>query len=323
MPFRETFDCLWCGRSHQTRSTNDAEGWAQLCPDCLGRAQENGFLKARLRAALRERSLAFAQTETAALPASRAAPASPAVPSAVPLTSVLPLATDIPPPTPASTLPSPSHDDWYLRRGSFSNGPLIDMPWQMELDEVTRWLDEIPLGGVIVELAAGSGWWSTLLAEKGELWIYDADEAALETARTRLVAHGLRAHLHQRGPFAPAERAVDAVFGAYLMGRATEPARLDAQLDVVRSWLKPTGTFAFVEARTSEAEADVAPGPGAYIRPRTVDALTSALEREISDRVQVTTSRGGLSVLGWVERIDHQIGKRGLTVTDLAVRKLV
>ena len=52
-------------------------------------------------------------------------------------------------------------------------------------------------------------------------------------------------------------------------------------------------------------------------------ALTSALEREISDRVQVTTSRGGLSVLGWVERIDHQIGRRGLTVTDLAVRKLV
>jgi hypothetical protein len=86
---------------------------------------------------------------------------------------------------------------------------------------------------------------------------------------------------------APAERAVDAVFGAYLMGRAAEPAQLRAQLEVVQSWLKPTGTFAFVEALTNDAEADVAPGPGADIRPRTVEALTSALEEAGFDKIDV------------------------------------
>lgn len=58
MPFRATFDCLWCGRRHRVGSKGDLEGWAGLCPDCLGRAQDNGFLRARLRAALAERSAA-------------------------------------------------------------------------------------------------------------------------------------------------------------------------------------------------------------------------------------------------------------------------
>jgi hypothetical protein len=56
MPFRETFNCLWCGRSHTARSPDDVEGWAQLCPDCIGRAGENGFLRFRLKTALAERA---------------------------------------------------------------------------------------------------------------------------------------------------------------------------------------------------------------------------------------------------------------------------
>jgi hypothetical protein len=51
--------------------------------------------------------------------------------------------------------------------------------------------------------------------------------------------------------------------------------------------------------------------------------LTSVLEREISDRVRVLTTRGGIDITGWVERIDHTIGKRGFVVTDLAIRETV
>jgi predicted nucleic acid-binding Zn-ribbon protein len=56
MPFRGTFDCLWCGTRHETRDRNDLEGWAQLCPECVGRAGDNEFLRVRLRSALEERS---------------------------------------------------------------------------------------------------------------------------------------------------------------------------------------------------------------------------------------------------------------------------
>ena len=56
MPFRESFQCLWCGKAHRARSAADLEGWALLCPDCLGRAGENPFLRFRLKQALAARS---------------------------------------------------------------------------------------------------------------------------------------------------------------------------------------------------------------------------------------------------------------------------
>ena len=58
MPFRATFDCLWCGAAHTCRGPEDLEGWAQLCPDCVGKAGDNGFLRFRLRQALTERGAA-------------------------------------------------------------------------------------------------------------------------------------------------------------------------------------------------------------------------------------------------------------------------
>ena len=58
LPFRASFSCLWCGTAHTVRSPDDLEGWAQLCPDCVGKAGDNGFLRFRLRQALTERSAA-------------------------------------------------------------------------------------------------------------------------------------------------------------------------------------------------------------------------------------------------------------------------
>ena len=56
MPSRAAFQCLWCGRTHRARATSDLEGWALLCPECLGRAGENPFLRFRLKKALADRS---------------------------------------------------------------------------------------------------------------------------------------------------------------------------------------------------------------------------------------------------------------------------
>ena len=99
------------------------------------------------------------------------------------------------------------YDDWYLRRGRYSHGAIHDAAWNAELDAAGRWLDALPIAGEIVELAAGTGWWSPLLAAKGELSLYDAAPAPLDRARERLVAHGLRAHLHVRDAWAEPDRA--------------------------------------------------------------------------------------------------------------------
>ena len=234
MPFLATFACLWCGASHTTRGPDDLEGWAQLCPDCVGKAGDNGFLRFRLHQALAERGAAKRTT-----PEVDEAPTAPVSPA------------------PADDLDremieyyearAPEYDDWYLRRGRYAHGPIHDAAWDAELDAAGRWLDGLPMQGEIVELAAGTGWWSPLLAAKGVASLYDASEAPLARARERLVAHGLRAHLHVRDAWSAPDRPVDALFTGFWLSHV--PAdRLAAFLAVARSWLKPGGLYAFIDS---------------------------------------------------------------------------
>jgi len=250
---RATFDCLWCGRSWTTRSADDLEGWAKLCPDCLGKAGENAFLRFRLRDALAARSAASHRADETA----------PAEPSDTPEPIV---GTE---PVPASPRDADAgaemvadaaaemvayyqarageYDDWYLRRGRYARGPIHDAAWNAELDAAGRWLDDRPIAGEIVELAAGTGWWSPLLASKGELWLYDAAEAPLERARDRLLAHGLRAHIHIRDAWAEPDRAVDAVVLGFWLSHV-ERDRTAAFLALARRWLKPGGNLAIIDS---------------------------------------------------------------------------
>ncbi len=221
MPFRATFDCLWCGAPHTCRGPDDLEGWAQLCPDCVGKAGDNGFLRFRLRQALTERGASKGQ-----------GPGAEPEPASAPVAT----ATADPDPDPDAEMlayyeaRAPEYDDWYLRRGRYERGPVHDAAWNAELDLAGRWLDALPIGGEIVELAAGTGWWSPLLASKGELSLYDGAPAPLDRARERLVAHHLRAHLHVRDAWAEPDRAVDAVFTGFWL------SHVPARLDWTRSW---------------------------------------------------------------------------------------
>lgn len=246
MPFRSSFDCLWCGKAWRAANESDLTGWASLCADCLERAQDNDFLRYRLRTALRERSSG--------------------APTAV-----------LPPPAPI-TVPVPSRepdDDWYLRRGRYSRGQARDLAWHMELDQATAWLDALPLAGVIVELAAGTGWWSPLLAGKGELSVYDADPAPLDRVRERLVAHRLRAHIHVRDPWAEADRQVDGVFAARWLGGLSDD-RLGDALALTRRWLRPGGRLAFIDA-LPDPESGPVDGPTVDPVGRTAAELMEAL----------------------------------------------
>ena len=223
MPFRSRFDCLWCGTPWTTRSPGDLEGWAQLCPACLGKAGSNPFLRGRLRAAIAERGAGSG-------PVRGQAQAGPANARAFP-------------------------DDWFLRRGEFERGAIHDAAWHAELDVVTRWLDAQPLAGRILEPGAGGGFFCPLLAAKGELHASDPDGDALERARERLVAHRLLAHLHLADPWAapaPAEPPADALVAAFLAGRV-RGAGLDPALAALRARLRPGARLALIELRPDPA----------------------------------------------------------------------
>ena len=143
---------------------------------------------------------------------------------------------------------APEYDDWYLRRGRYTHGPVHDTAWQAELDAAGRWLDALPMRGRIVELAAGTGWWSPLLAAKGELTAYDAAPATLDRARDRLLAHGLRAHLHVRDAWAePEGDPADALFAGFWVSHV-ERDRLPSFLALARRWLRPGGRLALIDS---------------------------------------------------------------------------
>ena len=280
------FDCLWCGGAWHARNADDLEVLARLCPDCLARAGSNEFLRFRLRAALDERARMAVRVpgQPPREPAGGAPHGSPG--------TAQPVARSRPgerpgPALAASARPAlPTHedelvayyearaaeyDDWYLRRGRYSHGVVQDMAWQMELTAATSWLDGLPLGGEIVEIAAGTGWWSALLAAKGELHAYDAAGAPLDRARSRLVAHRLRAHLHVRDAWAVPDRAVDALFTGFWLSHVPR-ARLTEFLAIARAWLRPGGTFAAIDSQPDPASGTVdgLPPPGPDLARRRV-----------------------------------------------------
>jgi SAM-dependent methyltransferase len=250
MPYLASFSCLWCGAPHTCRAPDDLEGWAQLCPACLGKAGDNTFLRFRLHQAISERGRAgSADTSEADAAGPTAAPAQPAA-------SAVAVEVDAPADPQAALIPyyearAGEYDDWYLRRGRYARGAVHDAVWNTELDMAGRWLDGLPIGGEIVELAAGTGWWSPLLAAKGTLSLYDANPAPLEKARDRLVAHGLRAHLHVRDAWAEPDRPVDAVYTGFWLSHVPRE-RLVPFLRVVHRWLKPGGRFAFIDSLPDE-----------------------------------------------------------------------
>ena len=247
MPFRATFSCLWCGTAYETRSTDDLEGWAQLCSTCVGKAGDNQFLRFRLRQALSERSVE-ARGEG---PAPGAATAVAEAPVTAPRQPPAPAAAGAPDLDEAMVdyyeARAPEYDDWYLRRGRYARGAIHDAAWNAELDSAGRWLDALPWSGEIVDLAAGTGWWAPLLASRGELSLYDTSPTALDRARERLVAHDLRAHLHVRDAWAEPDRPVDGLFMGFWLSHVA-PERLPDFLALGRRWLKPGGRIAFIDS---------------------------------------------------------------------------
>jgi SAM-dependent methyltransferase len=312
MPFLATFTCLWCGAAHTTRSGDDLEGWAQLCPDCVGKAGDNGFLRFRLRQALTERSAASGVV--GAVPVGAAGtPAIDDPTGHAAAATALAAATDLDQAMiDYYEARAPEYDDWYLRRGRYERGAVHDAAWNTELDAAGRWLDGLPWSGEIVELAAGTGWWSPLLASRGELSLYDTSAAALDRARERLVAHGLRAHLHVRDAWTEPDRQVDGVFAGFWLSHVPRD-RLPAFLALVRRWLKPGGRFAFIDSLPDPASgAADHPEPAGDRATRRLDdgrsfsivkvfyppeALETALAGAGFEAVDVTTT-GRFFVLG-------------------------
>ena len=198
------------------------------------------------------------------------------------------------------------YDDWYLRRGPYSHGPVHDEAWRADLEAAADWLDRLPFHGEIVELAAGTGWWSRILAAKGSLWLYDAVPEPLEHARARLAQGGQDAEFAVRDAWAEPDRQVDSLFTGFWLSHVGRD-RLEEFFALVARWLAPGGLFAFVDShqdpesgasdhRPPEADVQVRRlADGSSFRVRKVyyepDELVAVIARSgfVEARVETTT----------------------------------
>jgi demethylmenaquinone methyltransferase/2-methoxy-6-polyprenyl-1,4-benzoquinol methylase len=197
------------------------------------------------------------------------------------------------------------YDDWYLRRGRYSHGPANDAAWRSDLEAAAAWLGSRGFRGQIVELAAGTGWWSPLLARQGQLTLYDAATEPLEKARARLAAAGVTAEFRTRDAWREPDRLVDGLFAGFWISHV-DRGRLDEFFGLVARWLLPDGLFAFIDSRQDPESGALDHRPpvddvqlrrlddGTSFRVRKVfyepSDLASALERAGFSEIDVVTT---------------------------------
>jgi SAM-dependent methyltransferase len=151
---------------------------------------------------------------------------------------------------------APEYDEWYLRSDRYVHTEADDAAWRADLDLAARWLDAIPMSGEIVELAAGTGWWSRHLAAKGRLRVCDVSPEMIRLARSRLQSLGLAADFEIRDNWSEPNRQVDGLFTGFWLSHVSRE-RLPAFLSLVHRWLRPGGVFSFMDSRRDPASGAV------------------------------------------------------------------
>ncbi len=147
------------------------------------------------------------------------------------------------------------YDEWFLRQGRHDRGPEWNRGWFSEVQRVRDELDSFGPKGDVLELACGTGLWTTELAKHANsITAVDASPEVLDINRFRLEeAHPetpvryVRADLFDWRP----EGRYDVVFFGFWLSHVP-PDRFAAFWDLVRSALRPGGRVFFVDSLRTE-----------------------------------------------------------------------
>ncbi|MPY94203.1 MAG: methyltransferase domain-containing protein [Acidimicrobiia bacterium] len=156
---------------------------------------------------------------------------------------------------------APEYDDWWLRRGRYDAGPEHTAQWKAEIAELRGAVEANGVGGWVLELAGGTGSWTTMLARRAaELTVVDAAPEALARNRRKLAAlpracpvRFVEADLFSWAP----DQRYDLVFFAFWLSHVPE-SHFGAFWDLVASALVPGGRFFLLDGRYDPAVAGLA-----------------------------------------------------------------
>ena len=144
------------------------------------------------------------------------------------------------------------YDEWFRRVGRYDRGPDWTRRWTDEIAQVSDALKaSAPLGDVL-ELAAGTGWWTQQLAGYADtLTAVDAAPETLAINRQKMAGRPItyvEADLFTWRP----DRRYDVVFFSFWLSHVP-PGRFDAFWGLVRDCLTPGGRVFFLDSRYEEA----------------------------------------------------------------------
>ncbi|MEV0569779.1 class I SAM-dependent methyltransferase [Dactylosporangium sp. NPDC050588] len=174
---------------------------------------------------------------------------------------------------------------------------------QRSFSALTGVLDELPVGGDVLELACGTGQWTVRLAGRAaRLTAVDGAPEMLDIARRRLRDEGLTATFEQADLFRwRPRRRYDTVFFAFWLSHVP-PQRFAGFWSAVADAVRPGGRVVFVDTGTAERVTErVAPGGRDTVLRRLRDGSEHEVVKLFHDAAGLAAD---LSKLGWTAQVD-------------------
>ena len=143
------------------------------------------------------------------------------------------------------------YDEWFRRDGRYDRGPEANALWAEEINHVSEALAAFNPTGDVLELAAGTGWWTERLAKYAErLTAVDASPETLAINEKKIGDAPVRYIQADIFDWLP-DRQYDVVFFSFWLSHVP-PERFDAFWGLVREGLKPQGRVFFLDSRYEE-----------------------------------------------------------------------
>ena len=171
------------------------------------------------------------------------------------------------------------YDEWWERRGRYDHGPEENAAWFRERVEVESALEAVRMTGEVLELACGTGYWTSRLARDAAVTAIDGSPEMLRLAAMR-PGNGsvrfLQADLFEWEP----NRRYDGIFFGFWLSHVP-PDRAEGFLRTVRRALRPGGKVFMVDSRpdpfTTSADQPLPEREQPWLERRLNDGRTFAI----------------------------------------------
>lgn len=143
---------------------------------------------------------------------------------------------------------APEYDDWFSRRGRYDRGPEHTARWDAEVELVREAVAAAELGGVALEIACGTGWWTAEIAKHVvSVTAVDAASEALRLNRERTPMRNVEYVEADIFSWRP-DRKFDTVFFSFWLSHVP-PERFSDFWSLVDTCLAPDGRVFFIDNR--------------------------------------------------------------------------